>query len=213
MISPTRRGLPFSIDSQSLSRDRARGHQRQDHRRARQARRLLDAPLSHKAITWTAPFLNPFMHTSVMFRTDVIRDEFGGYDTGFRIAQDYELWTRVIARYQSANLPLRLVCYRHLVTSTSKVGRERAFAEATQISEGDDAHFWRKTRRRRGASGGGISRGLDPSNRQAFWGLYNRLLASHDSRTGDMPRTVAMHHLKAAERFLQNLHVWRWLRA
>ena len=35
---------------------------------------LLDAPLSQRGITWTSPFLNPFMHTSVMFRTDIIRD-------------------------------------------------------------------------------------------------------------------------------------------
>jgi glycosyltransferase involved in cell wall biosynthesis len=160
---------------------------------------LLDAPLSHKAITWTAPFLNPFMHTSVLFRTDVVRDEFGGYDTGFRIAQDYELWTRVIARHQSANLPQRLVCYRHLPTSMSKVGRERAFAEATQISERETTRIFG------GKLDGGEARlmaafreGLDASNRRAFWRLYNRLLASHDSRTGDMPRTVAMHHLKAA---------------
>ncbi|MGB7839360.1 MAG: glycosyltransferase family A protein, partial [Terrimicrobiaceae bacterium] len=39
---------------------------------------LLDAPLSQQAITWTSPFLNPFMHTSVMFRADVIRDQFCG---------------------------------------------------------------------------------------------------------------------------------------
>src|SRR6476620_3396822 len=37
---------------------------------------LLDAPLTLESITWTAPFLNPFMHTSVLFRTDVIRDQF-----------------------------------------------------------------------------------------------------------------------------------------
>ena len=91
---------------------------------------LLDAPLSHEGITWTAPFLNPFMHTSVMFRADVIRDEFGGYDQSYRIAQDYELWTRVISRYRSANLPQRLIYYRHLATSMSKVWREQAFAEA-----------------------------------------------------------------------------------
>ncbi|MGA7391282.1 MAG: glycosyltransferase, partial [Terrimicrobiaceae bacterium] len=87
---------------------------------------LLDAPLSQQAITWTSPFLNPFMHTSVMFRADVIRDQFCGYSEDYRIAQDYELWTRIIATYQGANLPQRLVCYRHLTASLSKAGRDAA---------------------------------------------------------------------------------------
>ena len=65
---------------------------------------LLDAPLSQQAITWTSPFLNPFMHTSVMFRTDVIRDQFGGYNEAYRIAQDYELWTRVIAAHTKGQI-------------------------------------------------------------------------------------------------------------
>ncbi|HEY5777591.1 MAG TPA: glycosyltransferase [Terrimicrobiaceae bacterium] len=160
---------------------------------------LLDAPLSHQGITWTAPFLNPFMHTSVMFRTDVIRDEFGGYDTGYRIAQDYELWTRVIARYPSANLPERLICYRHLATSMSKIGRDQAFAEATLVSNREARHIFgrelSKTEARLIAS---FREGLDPSTKRAFWKLYNGLLSSRDSRAGDMPRTVAMHHLKAA---------------
>jgi hypothetical protein len=160
---------------------------------------LLDAPLSQQGITWTAPFLNPFMHTSVMFRTDVIRDEFGGYDTDYRIAQDYELWTRVIARYPSANLPERLICYRHLATSMSKIGRDQAFAEATLVSNREARHIFgrelSKTEARLIAS---FREGLDPSTKRAFWKLYNGLLSSRDSRAGDMRRTVAMHHLKAA---------------
>ena len=160
---------------------------------------LLDAPLSHEGITWTAPFLNPFMHTSVMFRADIIRDEFGGYDQSYRIAQDYELWTRVISKYRSANLPQRLVAYRHLATSMSKVWREQAFAEAAQVSQ-------REVRR---TFGGELDKtetqlisqfreGLSPPHRRAFWKLYYELLARRDLRTNDMRRTVAMHHLKAA---------------
>jgi hypothetical protein len=160
---------------------------------------LLDAPLSHDGITWTAPFLNPFMHTSVMFRADVIRDEFGGYDHSYRIAQDYELWTRVISRYPSANLPQRLIDYRHLATSMSKVGREQAFAEAGQVSHREARRvFGRELDRTEAQLIAQFREGLTPSHRQAFWKLYHALLAGRDSRTGDMRRTVAMHHLKAA---------------
>jgi len=160
---------------------------------------LLDAPLSQQGITWTAPFLNPFMHTSVMFRADVIRDQFGGYNEDYRIAQDYELWTRIIARHQSANLPHRLVCYRHLATSMSKVGRERAFAEAAQVSDREaERIFGRKLNEKEARLIAAFREGLDPANRRAFWKLYKELLAIRDSRTGDLSRTVAMHHLKAA---------------
>lgn len=160
---------------------------------------LLDAPLSQEAITWTAPFLNPFMHTSVMFRADIIRDEFGGYDASYRIAQDYELWTRVISKYRGANLPQRLVCYRHLATSMSKVGSEQAFAEAAEVSRREAGRiFGRELTSAEARLIAAFREGLGPSSRNAFWKLYAELLANRDSRTGDMSRTVAMHHLKAA---------------
>jgi glycosyltransferase involved in cell wall biosynthesis len=160
---------------------------------------LLDAPLSQEGITWTAPFLNPFMHTSVMFRADVIRDEFGGFDASYQIAQDYELWMRVIAKHQSANLPQRLICYRHLATSISKVRRERAFAEATEISRREAARvFGRGLGEVEARLIAAFREGLDPSRRKAFWELYYKLLSGRDSRAGDMSRTVALHHLKAA---------------
>jgi glycosyltransferase involved in cell wall biosynthesis len=160
---------------------------------------LLDAPLSHEGITWTAPFLNPFMHTSVMFRADVIREEFGGYDQSYRIAQDYELWTRVISKYRSANLPERLIDYRHLATSMSKVWRERAFAEAGQVSHREVRRaFGREPDKTEAELIARFREGLTPSERKAFWKLYYQLLAGRDARTTDMRRTVAMHHLKAA---------------
>jgi glycosyltransferase involved in cell wall biosynthesis len=160
---------------------------------------LLDAPLTQQGIIWTAPFLNPFMHTSVLFRTDIIRDEFGGYDSSYRIAQDYELWTRVISKCQGANLPERLICYRHLATSMSKMGREQAFAEASAVSGREAARLlgreFNPAELRLIAA---FREGLDPANRKAFWELYDKLLPRRDSQTDDIRRTVAMHHLKAA---------------
>ncbi len=160
---------------------------------------LLDAPLSHEGITWTAPFLNPFMHTSVMFRADIIRDEFGGYDHNYRIAQDYELWTRVISRYRSANLSQRLIGYRHLATSMSKVWREQAFTEASQVSHREARRtFGRELGKTEAQLIAQFREGLTPSHRRAFWELYHGLLVGRDWQTSDMRRTVAMHHLKAA---------------
>jgi hypothetical protein len=139
------------------------------------------------------------MHTSVMFRTDMIRDQFGGYNEDYRIAQDYELWTRLIATQQVANLPQRLVSYRHLTTSLSKSGKSAAFGEAAQVSAREARRvFGRDLSERETGLIAAFREGLDPGNRRAFWQLYGELLSNRKPRAGDLPRTMAMHHLKAA---------------
>lgn len=159
---------------------------------------LLDAPLSHESISWTLPFLNPFMHTAVLARTKVIRDELGGYDETFRIAQDYDLWAQVMAGHRTGNLADRLVCYRHLATSLSKSGRSTAFEEARRVSEREAA---RRFRRPLSAEEhlllAAFREGLDEAKRQAFWQLYESLRGDSAHAT-DAARTAALHHLKAA---------------
>jgi len=160
---------------------------------------LLDAPLSHASIVWTAPFLNPFMHTAVLFRADVIRDEFGGYDETYRIAQDYDLWTRVIARHPSTNLSDRLVSYRHLASSLSKTGRGAAFAEAQRVSDRETQRvFGRVLSRKESKLIASFRQGLRTADRKRFWRLYAVLANEIPSRPPDFRRTVALHHLKAA---------------
>jgi hypothetical protein len=159
---------------------------------------LLDAPLTHESITWTAPFLNPFMHTAVLARTSVIREELGGYDETFRIAQDYDLWARVIARHRSANLPDRLVGYRHLSTSLSKSGRDTAFAEAGRVARREAERVFRRPLQEAEYDLlAAFREGLDARRRAAFWHLYEELKHSVPE-TPDLSRTIALHHLKAA---------------
>lgn len=68
---------------------------------------------SEVAIRWQLLFDSPFVHTSVMFRTDVIRDELGGYNEEFTTSQDFALWSRVAAAgYSMRNLPRTLVDFR-----------------------------------------------------------------------------------------------------
>ena len=161
---------------------------------------MLDAPLSHECAEWTSAFLNPFMHTSVMFRTDIVREEFGGYDETYRIAQDYDLWTRVLLRHRTANLPGRLVCYRHLENSLSKAGKDRAFAEADQISRRQSERvFHRSLDPEEQELLARFREGLDPGNRAAFWRFYGAELRKFARSVGpDFQRTEAIHHLKAA---------------
>jgi glycosyltransferase involved in cell wall biosynthesis len=181
---------------------------------------LLDVPLSQRGITWTAPFLNPFVHTAVVFRADIIRDEFGGYNPAYRISQDYDLWTRVIATHESANLPQRLVCYRHVTTSLSKAASKMAFSEAEQVSAREARRvFGRSLSENEAALIAAFREGLNSRDRRQFWRLYEDLLAKQNARSSDIYRTVAMHHLKAAgalslqDRRLAVLEILQALRA
>jgi len=54
---------------------------------------------------------NPFIHSSVMLRTDLVR-ELGGYRPAFEAAEDYDLWLRIAEVSRVANLPEALVSYR-----------------------------------------------------------------------------------------------------
>lgn len=54
---------------------------------------------------------NPFIHPTVMIRKSVI-DKVGSYKLGYKHAEDYELWTRIVPKYPCANLPAELFRYR-----------------------------------------------------------------------------------------------------
>ena len=51
-------------------------------------------------------------HPTVMMRRDAIL-ALGGYRPAYRHAEDYDLWLRVAERHDLANLPDRLLWYRH----------------------------------------------------------------------------------------------------
>lgn len=137
---------------------------------------LLDVPCDASGIFWSGTFLNPFLHTSVIFRRDVVVAEFGGYDEEFRIAQDYDLWMRLAAMYPTANLKARLVSYRHLDSSLSKAGSSTAFAEASLISAREAGRvFCRSLDSEEQALIAGFRRGLHASEISAFHALCRRL--------------------------------------
>ena len=74
-------------------------------------RGLLNAPTGRDGALWSMIFYNPFIHGSVCFSLEKAR-ALGGFDPSFRIAQDYELWSRLVPRGLADNLPERLVSYR-----------------------------------------------------------------------------------------------------
>lgn len=54
---------------------------------------------------------NPFIHSSVMMRADLVR-QVGGYRAAFAAAEDYDLWLRLAEAGGIANIPEPLVQYR-----------------------------------------------------------------------------------------------------
>ena len=80
------------------------------------------------SIRWGLLFGNPFIHTSVMFRKNIIWDELGGYDESLSFCEDYDLWSRAVSAYPVANLRGRWVGYR--AHSSSKTASMSSIREA-----------------------------------------------------------------------------------
>lgn len=63
------------------------------------------------------PFYNSFVHSSVMIRSNILRD-LGGYKEDY--AEDYDLFLRAATQYRIKNLPDILIHYRNHVSGISK---------------------------------------------------------------------------------------------
>lgn len=71
---------------------------------------------------------NPFIHSSVVFRTALVRD-LGGYRAAFEAAEDYDLWLRIAERTRVANIPDYLLSYRwHRGNVTHMKAARQAFS-------------------------------------------------------------------------------------
>lgn len=71
-----------------------------------------DYPTDHASIERRFQMMTPIAHPTVMMRKHII-EEFGGYDSNFRFAEDLDLWLRLLNRgVRFANLQEVLVRYR-----------------------------------------------------------------------------------------------------
>ncbi len=84
-------------------------------------------PPTHGQIAWNLLFFNPV--TLIMARRDVLVAA-GGYSVDFPVAQDYELWTRLIDHAQFANLPDPLFLYRRLGNAARQDDQRAAIKRA-----------------------------------------------------------------------------------
>ena len=89
----------------------------------------LSFPQSDEAIRAEILKHNCFIHSSVVFRTSVVRS-LGGYKNTYGYVEDYELWLLLGTRYKFAVLPLNAVSYRinsKGLTQTRAVPQWKAF--------------------------------------------------------------------------------------
>jgi len=98
--------------------------------------RLLLHPTDNTALKFSLLFDNYFVHSSIMIRRSVF-ENVGGYTEDFtrQPPEDYELWSRVMRKYQLANLPDVLMAYREVEGSMSRTGGSPFFPNLMKISK------------------------------------------------------------------------------
>ncbi len=73
----------------------------------------IDHPVDHRGFLFAIDAGLPLLcHPAVMFRRDLVRSV-GGYHPAFSHSEDLDLWLRLATITQVANLPERLLRYRH----------------------------------------------------------------------------------------------------
>lgn len=76
-------------------------------------------PLTHEALLHNIEHGGHLLaHPTVMYRRDVVLAA-GGYHQAFRHCEDYDLWLRLASQTRIANLPERLIRYRHYADQVS----------------------------------------------------------------------------------------------
>ena len=95
-------------------------------------------PLEDNRIKAELLFSSALAHPTVMMRKSLLEEYQLSYDTGFRHAEDFELWTRFAEHTTLANLPEPLLKYRVLENSISRLADkevEQRYAIMQKISE------------------------------------------------------------------------------
>ena len=103
--------------------------------------RVLRHSTSDPALKFDLLFDNYFVHSSILIRRSVL-DSIGGYseDKSRQPPEDYELWSRVMRRFEIANLPDVLIAYREVSTSMSRIGKNPF--KPTLIKIGNENLSW-----------------------------------------------------------------------
>jgi len=166
---------------------------------------------------------NPFVHSSVMMRTALVR-RLGGYRAVFRAAEDYDLWLRMAEVASIANLAEDLTQYRrHAASQSQRDAVRQSFsarlaqraAAARRSGAGDPAAAltappdWlaQDAETTFYADDVGLYRFLDSNEAQAP--QYIRAVTARMFRLGHVERRLAQQRLRAMLRETRQPAGWR----
>ncbi len=92
-------------------------------------------PLDDLSVRWRALFNSPFMHPAVMIRKALLDRHGLAYDERLPVAQDYELWSRLLTYGKGANLRQRLYIRRDRRNSISAQRLSEQHAVRDRVSK------------------------------------------------------------------------------
>jgi hypothetical protein len=179
----------------------------------RAAFRLL-RPRTSETVRWYLCFDNAFIHSSVMFRREVVVREFGGYASSFH-SEDYALWSRIARSRETANLAEPLLEYREhgsSVTGSMSAKDAAAFDAATtaireenlralmgECAETTDARMLATYRR-----------GFDAVRAREFLAVFERLVSAGAGILRDAAEFKRVQAMQIAELAYRLLPIARW---
>ncbi|MEO7553715.1 MAG: glycosyltransferase [Alteraurantiacibacter sp.] len=103
-----------------------------------------DHPISHAQFLDHVANGGPLLaHPAVIYRRDVVL-AVGGYHQAFRHCEDFDLWLRLADRTQIANVPVRLLRYRHYA---GQVSNRHALEQQIGVAVARAAHEEREAGR------------------------------------------------------------------
>jgi glycosyltransferase involved in cell wall biosynthesis len=180
----------------------------------RKAFRLL-RPETSESIRWYLCFDNAFIHSSVMFRRDIVWQEFGGYAPSLH-SEDYALWSRLARSRPTANLAEPLVFYRE---HGSSVTGSMSLPDAAAFDEATAAIRLENLRALMGAQASAADarvlstyrRNFSASQAKDFLGVFDRLVSDCAGELRDQAAFRRVRSIQLAELAYRLLPLARWL--
>ena len=107
--------------------------------------RVLNSPRTKEDIILKSLFISPINHVGSLMRRKVIVDDMRGYDEQFKVAADYDLWSRLLRQgYQLELYPKVLVSIRfHAQSSTAIEMGKKVIPEMSRIMQ-ENIEYWKK---------------------------------------------------------------------
>jgi hypothetical protein len=90
-------------------------------------------PTSPLVIRWESLFRSPILHPGSLYRRDPVL-MVGGYRKEFDVAEDYDLWTRLLPHGALGNLPQQLLRYRVHSRSVCAVHKDKQVRQGARIA-------------------------------------------------------------------------------